>query len=165
MTSSRYSAFSRDSSVDVGNESRPSVTSISSFSTSSRRYEIMGQRSIDSRASVTSLWSSDMSRRDSEAIPEHEVDSSDSRASFASAGSFAGSDGNRRYSETMGKRRRSSTRSSQVRRHTKRFPLSYDRRRTTGRLVCHVVRKRTSYCTCCVNSQRKMPIISVRNQL
>ncbi|XP_008198065.3 3',5'-cyclic-AMP phosphodiesterase isoform X5 [Tribolium castaneum] len=129
---SRYSPFSRESSVDVGNESRHSVTSISSFSTSSRRYEIIGQRSIDSRASVTSLWSSDMSRRDSEAIPEHEVDSTDSRASFASAGSLVSSDGSRRHSEGLGRRRRSSVRSSQVRRHTRRFPLTYDRRRTTG---------------------------------
>ncbi|KAJ8963786.1 hypothetical protein NQ317_017569, partial [Molorchus minor] len=129
-----YSPFSRDSSVDVGNESRQSVTSISSFSSSSRRYEIVGQRSIDSRASITSLWSSDMSsRRDSEAIPEHEVDSSDSRASFASAtGSIVSSDGSRRYSETVGKRRRSSARASQIRRNTRRFPLNYDRRRTTG---------------------------------
>ncbi|KAK9881723.1 hypothetical protein WA026_017242 [Henosepilachna vigintioctopunctata] len=128
----RYSAFSRDSSVDVGNESRPSVTSISSFSTSSRRYEIVGQRSMDSRASVTSLWSSDLSsRRDSEAIPEHEVDSSD--RSFASATSTAlSSDGSRRYSEGIGKFRRSSSRSSQIRRHTRRFPLTNDRRRTTG---------------------------------
>lgn len=132
---SRYSPFSRESSVDVGNESRHSVTSISSFSTSSRRYEIIGQRSIDSRASVTSLWSSDMSRRDSEAIPEHEVDSTDSRASFASAGSMVSSDGSRRHSEGLGRRRRSSVRSSQVRRHTRRFPLTYDRRRTTGRFV------------------------------
>ncbi|CAH1374768.1 hypothetical protein MTP99_016099 [Tenebrio molitor] len=130
---SRYSPFSRESSVDVGNESRHSVTSISSFSTSSRRYEIIGQRSVDSRASVTSLWSSDMSRRDSEAIPEH--DSTDSRASFASAGSLASSDGSRRHSEGLGRRRRSSVRSSQVRRHTRRFPLTYDRRRTTGRFV------------------------------
>ncbi|CAH0554637.1 unnamed protein product [Brassicogethes aeneus] len=135
---SRYSVFSRDSSVDPGSESRPSVTSISSYSTSSRRYEIIGQRSMDSRASVTSLWSSDMSRRDSEAIPEHEIDSSDSRASFASAGSMASSDSSRRYSEGLAKRRRSSARSSQVRRHTRRFPLSYDRRRTTGRLVFEV---------------------------
>ncbi|RZC37894.1 hypothetical protein BDFB_002069 [Asbolus verrucosus] len=132
---SRYSPFSRESSVDVGNESRHSVTSISSFSTSSRRYEIIGQRSMDSRASVTSLWSSDMSRRDSEAIPEHEVDSTDSRASFASAGSLVSSDGSRRHSEGLGRRRRSSVRSSQVRRHTRRFPLTYDRRRTTGRFV------------------------------
>ncbi|KYB25287.1 cAMP-specific 3',5'-cyclic phosphodiesterase, isoforms N/G-like Protein [Tribolium castaneum] len=132
---SRYSPFSRESSVDVGNESRHSVTSISSFSTSSRRYEIIGQRSIDSRASVTSLWSSDMSRRDSEAIPEHEVDSTDSRASFASAGSLVSSDGSRRHSEGLGRRRRSSVRSSQVRRHTRRFPLTYDRRRTTGRFA------------------------------
>ncbi|KAJ3642055.1 hypothetical protein Zmor_024873 [Zophobas morio] len=132
---SRYSPFSRESSVDVGNESRHSVTSISSFSTSSRRYEIIGQRSVDSRASVTSLWSSDMSRRDSEAIPEHEVDSTDSRASFASAGSAMSSDASRRHSEGLGRRRRSSVRSSQVRRHTRRFPLTYDRRRTTGRFV------------------------------
>ncbi|KAJ8938359.1 hypothetical protein NQ314_011522 [Rhamnusium bicolor] len=131
----RYSPFSRDSSVDVGNESRHSVTSLSSFSTSSRRYEIVGQRSIDSRASITSLWSSDMSRRDSETIPEHGIDSSDSRASFASVGSLISSDGSRRYSETVGKRRRSSARSSQIRRHTRRFPLGYDRRRTTGRFV------------------------------
>ncbi|XP_017769760.1 PREDICTED: cAMP-specific 3',5'-cyclic phosphodiesterase isoform X4 [Nicrophorus vespilloides] len=130
--SSRYSAFSRDSSIEIGNDSRPSVTSISSYSTSSRRYEIIGQRSIDSRASVTSLWSSDMSRRDSEAIPEHEVDSGDSRASFASAGSVISSDSSRRHSEIIARRRRSSARSSQVRRHTRRFPLSYDRRRTTG---------------------------------
>lgn len=130
----RYSPFSRDSSVDVGNESRQSVTSISSYSTSSRRYEIIGQRSIDSRASITSLWSSDASRRDSEAIPEHEIDSSDSRASFASAGSLVSSDG-RRYSDTLGKKRRSSARSSQIRRYTRRIPLSYDRRRTTGRFV------------------------------
>ncbi|KAL3270354.1 hypothetical protein HHI36_009402 [Cryptolaemus montrouzieri] len=129
---SRYSAFSRDSSVDVGFEQRPSVTSISSFSTSSRRYDIVGQRSIDSRASVTSLWSSDLSsRRDSEAIPEHEIDSSD--RSFASATSTAfSSDGSRKYSEGHPKFRRSSSRSSQIRRHTRRFPLSYDRRRTTG---------------------------------
>ncbi|XP_064210711.1 3',5'-cyclic-AMP phosphodiesterase isoform X6 [Tribolium castaneum] len=120
---SRYSPFSRESSVDVGNESRHSVTSISSFSTSSRRYEIIGQRSIDSRASVTSLWSSDMSRRDSEAIPEHEVDSTDSRASFASAGSLVSSDGSRRHSEGLGRRRRSSVRSSQVRRHTRSFDV------------------------------------------
>lgn len=132
--SARYSPFSRDSSVDVGNESRHSVTSISSFSTSSRRYEIVGQRSIDSRASITSLWSSDASRRDSEAIPEHEIDSSDSRASYASAGSLVSSDG-RRYSDNLGKRRRSSARSSQIRRYTRRVPLSYDRRRTTGRFV------------------------------
>ncbi|XP_019770034.2 cAMP-specific 3',5'-cyclic phosphodiesterase isoform X4 [Dendroctonus ponderosae] len=123
---SRYSAFSRESSVDVGNESRPSVTSLSSYSTSSRRYEIIGQRSIDSRASVTSLWSSDMSRRDSEAIPEHEVDSSDStRTSLASNDS-------RRYSEGLSKRRRSSARAVQIRKFIKRSPLSYDRRRTTG---------------------------------
>ncbi|XP_072382501.1 3',5'-cyclic-AMP phosphodiesterase isoform X3 [Diabrotica undecimpunctata] len=126
---SRYSPFSRDSSVDVGNESRPSVTSISSFSmsTSSR---IFGQRSIDSRTSITSLWSSDMSRRDSEAIPEHEHEiesSGESRSSFASA-----SDSSRRYSETTAKRRRSSARNSQIRRNTRRIPLSADRRRTTG---------------------------------
>ncbi|CAG9818549.1 unnamed protein product [Phaedon cochleariae] len=124
----RYSPFSRDSSVDVGNDSRPSLTSLSSYSTSSRRHEIVGQRSVDSRASISSLWSSDASRRGSEAIiPEHEVDStSDSRGSFASDG--------RRYSEA--KRRRSSTaRSAQVRRSVRRLPLSYDRRRTTGRLV------------------------------
>ncbi|KAJ8920198.1 hypothetical protein NQ315_011859 [Exocentrus adspersus] len=132
LASTRYSPFSRDSSVDVGNESRQSVTSISSFSTSSRRYEIVGQRSIDSRASITSLWSSDMSRRDSEAIPEHEIDSSDSRASFASVGSVASSDGSRRFSDALGKRRRSSARSAQIRRYTRRFPLSNDRRRTTG---------------------------------
>ncbi|KAG5887842.1 hypothetical protein JTB14_024325 [Gonioctena quinquepunctata] len=130
--SHRYSPFSRDSSVDVGNESRPSLTSISSYSTSSRRYEIVGQRSIDSRASITSLWSSDMSRRDSEAIPEHEIDSSDSRGSFASVGSVMSSDGSRRCSDTIGKRRRSSVRSSQVRRYTRKVPLSYDRRITTG---------------------------------
>lgn len=136
VSTSRYSPFSRDSSVDVGNESRPSVTSISSFSTSSRRYEIIGQRSIDSRASVTSLWSSDTSRRDSEAIPEHEIDSSDSRTSFASASSVLSSEGSRRLSEAiLARRRRSSARSSQVRRHTRRFPLTYDRRRTTGRFV------------------------------
>lgn len=89
---------------------------------------------MDSRASVTSLWSSDMSRRDSEAIPEHEVEeSTDSRASFQSAGSVISSEGSRRYSDIIAKRRRSSARSSQVRRHTRRFPLSYDRRRTTGR--------------------------------
>lgn len=134
----RYSPFSRDSSVDVGNESRHSVTSISSYSTSSRRYEIVGQRSIDSRASITSLWSSDASRRDSEAIPEHEMESSDSRASYASAGSLVSSDG-RRYSDNLGKRRRSSARSSQIRRNTRRVPLSYDRRRTTGRFVCFSV--------------------------
>ncbi|XP_045474506.1 cAMP-specific 3',5'-cyclic phosphodiesterase isoform X6 [Harmonia axyridis] len=129
---SRYSAFSRDSSVDVGSESRPSVTSISSFSTSSRRFDIVGQRSIDSRASVTSLWSSDLSsRRDSEAIPEHEEDSSDK--SFASATSTAlSSDGARKNSEGVGKFRRSSSRSSQIRRYIRRFPLSNDRRRTTG---------------------------------
>ncbi|XP_030750546.1 cAMP-specific 3',5'-cyclic phosphodiesterase isoform X5 [Sitophilus oryzae] len=123
---SRYSIYSRESSVDVGNESRPSVTSLSSYSTSSRRYEIIGQRSMDSRASVTSLWSSDMSRRDSEAIPEHEIDSSDStRTSLAS-------DSSRRYSEGLSKRRRSSARAVQIRRFVRRAPLSYDRRRTTG---------------------------------
>ncbi|KAK9743971.1 hypothetical protein QE152_g8157 [Popillia japonica] len=133
LTGSRYSGISRDSSIDVGNESRHSVTSISSFSTSSRRYEIIGQRSMDSRASVTSLWSSDMSRRDSEAIPEHELeDSSDSR-SFASAGSVVSSDSSRRLSESLTRRRRSSAaRTTQVRRHTRRFPLTCDRRRTTG---------------------------------
>ncbi|KAF7271259.1 hypothetical protein GWI33_015842 [Rhynchophorus ferrugineus] len=126
---SRYSIYSRESSVDVGNESRPSVTSLSSYSTSSRRYEIIGQRSIDSRASVTSLWSSDMSRRDSEAIPEHEIDSSDStRTSFAS-------DNSRRYSEGLSKRRRSSARAAQIRRFIRRVPLTYDRRRTTGRSI------------------------------
>lgn len=132
LSSNRFSVMSRDSSVDIGNESRASVTSISSFSTSSmRRYEIIGQRSMDSRASVTSLWSSDTSRRDSEAIPEHEVDSGDSRNSFSSVMS---SDGSRRMSDNLAnKRRRSSARSSQVRRYTRRFPLSYDRRRTTGR--------------------------------
>ncbi|XP_066247629.1 3',5'-cyclic-AMP phosphodiesterase isoform X5 [Euwallacea similis] len=124
---SRFSIFSRESSVDVGNESRPSVTSLSSYSTSSRRYEIIGQRSIDSRASVTSLWSSDLSsRRDSEAIPEHEIDSSDStRTSLASSDS-------RRYSESLSRRRRSSTRSVQIRKFVRKPPLSYDRRRTTG---------------------------------
>lgn len=132
---SRYSPFSRESSVDVGNESRHSVTSLSSFSTSSRRYEIIGQRSMDSRASVTSLWSSDISRRDSEAIPEHEIDSSDSRTSFASAGSLVSSDGSRRHSESLGRRRRSSVRAAQVRRHNRRFPLTYDRWRTAGRFV------------------------------
>ncbi|XP_066146046.1 3',5'-cyclic-AMP phosphodiesterase isoform X4 [Euwallacea fornicatus] len=124
---SRFSIFSRESSVDVGNESRPSVTSLSSYSTSSRRYEIIGQRSMDSRASVTSLWSSDLSsRRDSEAIPEHEIDSSDStRTSLASSDS-------RRYSESLSRRRRSSTRSVQIRKFVRKSPLSYDRRRTTG---------------------------------
>lgn len=87
-----------------------------------------------------------MSRRDSEAIPEHDVEeeedeTSDSR-SFASAGSVLSSDGSRRYSETLARqRRRSSARSAQVRRHTRRFPLTYDRRRTTGRLVIKVVKK------------------------
>ena len=132
---SRYSGMmSRDSSIDIGNETRYSVTSISSFSTSSRRtFELTGQRSMDSRASVTSLWSNDMSRRDSEAIPEHDVDSSDSRTSFASAGSFVSSDSSRRYSESLARRRRSSVR-SQVRRYVKRSPL-FDRMRGTGRFV------------------------------
>ncbi|XP_044754456.1 cAMP-specific 3',5'-cyclic phosphodiesterase, isoforms N/G-like [Coccinella septempunctata] len=129
---SRYSVFSRDSSVDVGNESRPSVTSISSFSTSSRRYDIVGQKSIESRASVTSLWSSDLSsRRDSEAIPEHEEDSSDKSCTSATSTALS-SDGLRRYSEGVGKFRRSSSRSSQIRKYVRRFPLSNDRRRTTG---------------------------------
>lgn len=88
---------------------------------------------MDSRASVTSLWSNDMSRRDSEAIPEHDVDSSDSRTSFASAGSFVSSDSSRRYSESLARRRRSSVR-SQVRRYVKRSPL-FDRMRGTGRFV------------------------------
>ncbi|XP_060529266.1 cAMP-specific 3',5'-cyclic phosphodiesterase isoform X4 [Cylas formicarius] len=132
-TSSRYSLYSRESSVEVGNESRQSVTSLSSYSTSSRHYDFIGQRSIDSRASVTSLWSSDFSsRRDSEAVRENEIDSSDStRASFASAGSLVSSDNNRRYSEGVAKRRRSSARAAQIRRFIRRAPFSYDRR-TTG---------------------------------
>nr|XP_022917601.1 cAMP-specific 3',5'-cyclic phosphodiesterase isoform X2 [Onthophagus taurus] len=139
LSGSRYSPFSRDSSVEYGNESRHSVTSISSFSTysaSSRRYEIIGQRSMDSRASVTSLYSTDLSsRRDSEAIPEHEFeheDSTDSKTSFASASSVLSSDSARRLSDNLARRRRSSARSAQVRRHTRRYPLTYDRRRTTG---------------------------------
>lgn len=68
-------------------------------------------------------------RRDSEAIPEHEIDSSDSaRTSLASNDS-------RRYSEGLSKRRRSSARAVQIRKFIKRSPLSYDRRRTTGRLI------------------------------
>ncbi|GJQ71778.1 hypothetical protein Trydic_g11471 [Trypoxylus dichotomus] len=133
LTGSRYSGLSRDSSIDVGTETRPSITSISSFSTSSRRYEIIGQRSIDSRASITSLWSSDMSRRDSEIILEHELEESSDTRSFASAGSVISSDSSRRYSENLARRRRSSAaRTAQVRRHTRRFPLTGDRRRTTG---------------------------------
>lgn len=96
---------------------------------------------MDSRASVTSLWSTDVSRRDSEAIiPEDEVEESSER-SFASAGSggVVSSDNtttsSRRHSEIIARRRRSSARSAQVRRHTRRFPLTYDRRRTTGRFV------------------------------
>lgn len=134
--SSRYSDFatSRTSSVEVGNDSRASITSLSSSSLSWRRYEMTGQRSIDSRASLTSIFSTDVSRRDSEVIFEQEDESTDSRASFASAGSMVSSDGTtRRYSETMSKRRRSSARGVQLRRNTRRFPLTYDRRRTTGR--------------------------------
>lgn len=133
-TPSRYSTFSRETSVEIGVESRASVTSLSSYSTSSRRYEIIGQRSIDSRSSVTSLWSSDTSRRDSETIPEHDdIESSDSRLSFASASSAVSSDGSRRLSEILARRRRSSARTVQVRRYIRRFPLTSDRRRTTGR--------------------------------
>ncbi|XP_022917604.2 3',5'-cyclic-AMP phosphodiesterase isoform X6 [Onthophagus taurus] len=130
LSGSRYSPFSRDSSVEYGNESRHSVTSISSFSTysaSSRRYEIIGQRSMDSRASVTSLYSTDLSsRRDSEAIPEHEFeheDSTDSKTSFASASSVLSSDSARRLSDNLARRRRSSARSAQVRRHTRSFDV------------------------------------------
>lgn len=96
---------------------------------------MIGQRSMDSRASVTSILSTDISRRDSEAIPEipDDDETSDSRASYASAGSGLSSESARRHSEAMAKRRRSSTRASQIRRTTRRFPLTYDRRRTTGR--------------------------------
>lgn len=131
LLASRTNSFDRS---EAGNTSRASVTSISS-STSFRRYEIMGQRSIDSRASITSIYSSDFSRRDSEAIiPEHDDDMlvDDATASQASNGS--NSEGaNRRHSETLAVKRRSSSRSSQIRRQSRRYPLGYDRRRTTGR--------------------------------
>ncbi|XP_018320277.1 cAMP-specific 3',5'-cyclic phosphodiesterase isoform X4 [Agrilus planipennis] len=110
MSSSRYSIISRESSLEIGGESRPSVTSLSSYSSS----RIFGQRSMDSRASVSSLWSSDVSRRDSEAIPEHEIDSSDSRASYQSAGSLLSSNGTRKYSDSSIRRRRSSGRPTLV---------------------------------------------------
>lgn len=130
--SSRYSDFatSRTSSVEVGNESRASITSLSSSSLSWRRSEMSGQRSIDSRASLTSIFSTDVSRRDSEVIFEQDDEATD--PSYASAGSGI-SENSRRLSETVTKRRRSSARGVQARRNTRRFPLSYDRRRTTGR--------------------------------
>lgn len=131
--SSRYSDFatSRTSSVEVGNESRASITSISSSSLSWRRSEMSGQRSIDSRTSLASIFSTDVSRRDSEVIFEQDDETTD--PSYASAGSGMSSDNARRLSETISKRRRSSARGVQQRRNNRRFPLSYDRRRTTGR--------------------------------
>lgn len=129
LLASRTNSFDRS---EAGNTSRAS--SISS-STSFRRYEIMGQRSIDSRASITSIYSSDFSRRDSEAIiPEHDDDMlvDDATTSQASIGSNS-EGGNRRHSETLTVKRRSSSRSSQIRRQSRRYPLGYDRRRTTGR--------------------------------
>lgn len=92
---------------------------------------MIGQRSIDSRASLTSIFSTDVSRRDSEVIFEQEDETTD--PSYASAGSGLSSDNTRRCSETISKRRRSSARGVQPRRNTRRLPLSYDRRRTTGR--------------------------------
>lgn len=131
--SSRYSDFatSRTSSIEVGTESRNSITSLSSSSLSWRRSEMSGQRSIDSRTSLASIFSTDVSRRDSEVIFEQEDETTE--PSETSGGSGLSSDTTRRYSETINKRRRSSAKALPTRRYTKKFPLNYDRRRTTGR--------------------------------
>lgn len=130
--SSRYSDFatSRTSSIEVGNESRNSITSLSSSSLSWRRSEMSGQRSIDSRTSLASIFSTDVSRRDSEVIFEQDDETTDPSCT---SGSGHSGETTRRYSDAINKRRRSSARGLPARRYTRKFPLNYDRRRTTGR--------------------------------